>query len=270
MNRILAAVVAVAVVAQSEAQLWDGSSLPPAWSGVSSVDSYFSDAGSPPLSEFDSDTGIEFSLQEYGTKPSGINGANGWSNAANFAVTLEAGDTVIVTFLGKTAGWLNDFGLNLGGSNAYGAGASTLWSSIDNGTPPVGDQFSFTMADDSGPTSIDFWLNSDAAPMGGTYSVFDPSSSVPWNSGLPDFNYSAFGKLFDVFDDGAGAARRVLVVAIEDWRDFDADFTDMFFAIEIYDRTGESQFPVPEPSTYGLIGAALLMGLVAIRRMRRS
>jgi hypothetical protein len=75
--------------------------------------------------------------------------------------------------------------------------------------------------------------------------------------------------VFNVFDNGAGESRTVLVVAIEDWRDFDADFTDMFFAIEIYDRTGESQFPVPEPSTYGLIGAALLMGLVAVRRARR-
>jgi hypothetical protein len=173
MNRILAAVVAIALVASSEAQLWDGSSLPPPWSGTSSVDSYFDDGGT--LSEFDMDTGIEFSLQEYGNKPSGINAANGWTNAANFAVTLEAGDTVIITYLGKTAGWLNDFGLNLGGSNAYGAGASTLWSSIDNGSPPVGDQYSMTMADDSAPTTIDFWLNSNAAPLGGTYSVFDPS-----------------------------------------------------------------------------------------------
>ncbi|HEY5552449.1 MAG TPA: PEP-CTERM sorting domain-containing protein, partial [Opitutaceae bacterium] len=167
-------------------------------------------------------------------------------------------------------GWLNDFGLNLGGSNAYGAGAYTLWSSIDNGTPPVGDQYSMTHPDGSDPTSIDFWLNSDALARGGTYSIFDPDSSVPSNSGLPDFDYSAFGNVFDVFDDGAEVARRVLVVAVEDWREFDVDFTDLFFAIEIYDREGNSQFPVPEPSTYGLIGAAFLMALVAARRMRRA
>ena len=116
-------------------------------------------------------------------------------------------------------------------------------------------------------------------PLGsrGTVTAISPllvtstsDSRVPANSGLPDFDYSAFGKVFDVFDDGEGANRRVLVVAVEDWREFDADFTDMFFAIEIYDRTGESQFPVPEPSTYGLIGAALLMGLVALRRARRG
>jgi hypothetical protein len=215
------------------------------------------------------DTGIEFSLQEYGTKPADIDAAHGWSNAADFAFSIEAGDTLIVTFLGKTAGWLNDFGLNLGGSNAYGPGASTLWSSIDNGSPPVGDQYFFTASNDISPTPVDFWLNSNAASTGGTYSIFDPASSVPWNSGLPDFNYSAFGRKFVVYDDNADELRTILVIAIEDWRNFDADFTDTFFAIEIYDRDGSPQFPVPEPSSFGLIGAALLLAFGAVRRARR-
>lgn len=268
MKRFLAAVVAVALAASSSAQLWDGSSLPPSWPGSSSVDNYFSDGGG--LSEFDSDTGIEFSLQEYGTKASGIDAAHGWINAASFGFSIGAGDTLVVTYLGKTAGWLNDFGINLGGANAYGPGAYTLWSAIDNGTPAIGDQYSITMAADAATTTVDFWLNSNAAANGGTYSVFNPASSVPANSGLPSFDYSAFGRLFSVNDAGAGVDRTVLVIALEDWRDFDADFTDMFFAIEVYDRDGTPQFPVPEPSAYGLIGAIALLALVAARRLRRG
>jgi len=83
------------------------------------------------------------------------------------------------------------------------------------------------------------------------------------------FDYSARGRVFNVNDSISGNDRTVLVIAIEDWRDHDYDFTDMFFAIEI-PRIGEPQFPVPEPSTYGLIGAMLLLGLVAVRRARRS
>jgi hypothetical protein len=264
MKHIVIAVAALGLIANSNAQLWDGSPLPPAVPMAPSVDSYFADGGG--LSEFDMDIGIELSLQENGTKPADIDAAHGWTNAADFAFGVEDGDQLIVTYLGKTAGWLNDFGLNAGGSNAYGPGAYTLWSSIDNGTPAVGEQFSFSV---TGSFAMDFWLNSNEAVHGGTYSMFFPGTSVPSNTGLPDFDYSALGKIFNVNDSISGNDRSILVIAIEDWRSFDADFTDMFFAIEIYDRDGDSQFPVPEPSTYGLIGAMALLGLAAIRRSRR-
>jgi len=272
MKRILIALVALGITATSNAQLWDGSPLPPTtFAGLSSVDAYFADGGA--LSEFDNDIGLELSLQEGGTKPAGINGANGWVDASTFATTLEVGDSLIVTYLGKTAGWNNDFGMTVGGMNAYeigGGDAHTLWASIVNGTPAVGDQYTFGV-DES--TIIDFWLNSGGNPppsLGGTYSVFFPTTSDPSNTGLPDFDYSALGKIFNVHDSFADKDRSILVIAIEDWRDFDRDFTDMFFAIEIYDRDGTPQFPVPEPSTYGLIGAMMLLGLVAVRRARRS
>jgi len=265
MKHTLLALATIMVAGTSYAQLWDGSPLPPSLSG-SSVDAYFGDGGA--LSEFDVDTGIEFSLQQYGTKPSDIDTAHGWVDPSGFSVSLEDGDQIFVTYLGKTAGWLNDFGLNIGGANAYGPGAFTLWNAIDNGTPAVGDQYHFSF---TGPTTpIDFWLNSNESTHGGTYSMFYPGTSVPSNSGLPEYDFSALGKIFNVNDGIAGRDRTVLVVAIEDWRDFDADFTDMFFAIEIYDRDGTPQFPVPEPSTYGLIGAMLLLGLVALRRARQS
>lgn len=270
MKKIIITLAALGLIAQANAQLWNGDPLPPTI-GTPVVDSYFSvgDAGGVGLTEFDMDTGIEFSLQQYGTKPADIDEANGWFDAANYAVLLDSDDVFKVTFLGKTAGWLNDFGMNVGGKNAYGYGGApyTLWSTIDNGDPLIGEQFVFQFFGADG-TIIDFWLNSDDTTSGGTYSVFYPGTSVPSNSGLPDFDYSARGKVFNVNDSFTQTDRTVLVIAIEDWRTFDADFTDMFFAIEI-PRIGEPQFPVPEPSTYGLIGAMLLLGLVAVRRARR-
>jgi hypothetical protein len=272
MKRIIIALAALGLVANSNAQLWDGSPLPPStFAGLSSVDNYFNDFGGV-NSEFDSDIGLHLSLQQYGTAPMGITAANGWVDASTFAVTLDVGDNFFVTYLGKTAGWLNDFGMTIGGKNAYnidggaGSGAHTLWTSIDNGIPAIGDQYQF-VADEA--MSIDFWLNSGGNPapaLGGTYSVFFPETSDPSNTGP---GYSARGKVFNVNDSFSGRDRSILVIAIEDWRNFDADFTDMFFAIEIYDRDGTPQFPVPEPSTYGLIGAMLLLGLAAIRRARR-
>lgn len=271
MKKILTAFVAVSLAAVSNAQLWNGDPLPPStFAGLSSVDAYFADGGG--LSEFDTDTGIEFSLQVGGTKPAGITAANGWVNAANFAVDIDVGDSLLVTYLGKSAGWENDFGMTVGGKNAYeidGGDAHTLWSSIVDGAPAVGDQYTFSV---DAPSIIDFWLNSGGNPppaQGGTYSMFYPGTSDPSNTGLPNFDYSALGKVFNVHDSIADKNRSILVIAIEDWRNFDRDFTDMFFAIEIYDRDGNPQFPVPEPSTYGLIGAMLLLGLVAVRRARR-
>lgn len=267
MKRIVIALAALGLVASSNAQLWNGDPLPPAFVGASAIDNYFNDFGGGD-SEFDADIGIEFSLQQYGTVPAGITEANGWSSSAAFGVTLEDGDQIYVTYLGKTAGALNDFGVNLGGTNASGPGAYTLWSSIDNGVPAIGTQYNFGYT--GSPLNIDFWLNSIDAAYGGTYSMFYPATSDPSNSGEPTYNYSARGKVFDVNDSLSGRDRSVLVIAIEDWRGFDSDFTDMFFAIEIYDRDGNPQFPVPEPSTYGLIGAMLLLGLVVVRRARRS
>ena len=72
MKKIVIALVALGFTAFSNAQLWDGSLLPPPVPVISSVDSYFADGGA--LSEFDMDVGLEFSLQQYGTAPAGING----------------------------------------------------------------------------------------------------------------------------------------------------------------------------------------------------
>ena len=266
MKQTILFVAAFALATGANAQLWNGDPLPPDWGGDYVIDPYFVPDGSG-QSEFDMDSGFDFSLDADGTRPIGITEDNGWLDASTFAVSLEESDVVKVTFLGETAGWHNDFGMNLGNSNVSGGTAFTLWEQINGGTPVYGSQTGFTQGAGD-PSTIDFWLNSNNAENGGTYSMFFPDTSDPSNSGLPSFDYSARGRVFDVFDDIAGMDRSILVIAIEDWRNFDADFTDMFFAIEIGTRFGEPQFPVPEPSTYGLIGAMLLLGLVAVRRAR--
>jgi hypothetical protein len=259
--------VAVAAwpLAASAQLLWNGDPLPKYWTGSYTVDPYFVPDASG-LSEFDRDSGFVFSLGEGGNKPIGIEESNGWVNAANFALTLAPNDTVKVTYLGNTAGWLNDFGMNLGDKNAKGDGAYTLWSGITNTVPGYGAQANFTQ-EIGNPAVIDFWLNSSNAAQGGTYSMFYPETSDPFNTGLPGDDYSARGRVFVVQDSFSQRSRSVLVVAIEDYRNGDRDFTDWFFAIEIGERLGQN--PVPEPSTYGMIGAGLLAGLIFWRRRRQ-
>lgn len=287
MKRTLIALAALGVVAQANAQdyLYGGGALPNQWTDTSaSVDNFF--VPNPDYSLFDIATGYntlgtKFSQESTGNASAmGITEANGWFNAALYAIPFVQGDVLTVTYLGKSAGWINDFGINLGGVGPNGAGAYTLWSQITDVSPGFGNQYQIT-ADQT--TSLDFWLNSgssnsldtDVPEQGGTYSIWNPDLYAnPYNTGLPSFDYSARGKLFVVDDNGN--SRTILVLGIEDWRNIepdgpysDGDFNDMLFAIEI-DRDGESQFPVPEPSTYGLIGAMMLLGLVAVRRARRA
>ncbi|HUG11977.1 MAG TPA: PEP-CTERM sorting domain-containing protein [Opitutaceae bacterium] len=274
MKRLLLICALASLPFASNAQLWNGDPLPPAWTGTYVIDPYFvpTGPGAAGLSEFDMDSGFDFSLLEGGTKPIGITEANGWFNAANFAVELRSvldvaePDFAKVTFLGKTAAWSNDFGINLGGSNVSGDGAYTIWEGITNTSLSLGSQIEYIHMGESA-LPIDFWLNSDAAANGGTYSMFFPGTSDPSNTGLPLFDYSARGRIFSVNDSLSGMDRTILVIAIEDWREFDRDFTDWFFAIELSPLQPPA---VPEPSTYGLIGAMVLLGFAAIRRARRS
>jgi hypothetical protein len=246
--------------------LWNGDPLPPAWGGDAPVvDPYFvpsdvNDVNS--LSEFDGDAGTDFSRKTGASNPLDVTEANGWVDASLFSHTLMDGATLKFSWLGDTAAALNDFGINLGGTNVSGAGAFTLLQDVGlAGFPAYGTQWTYTNTS-GGSMDIDFWLNSNEPTIGGVYSIFNPATSIPEPSGVPNYNYSARAMMFNVVDDAAGGINRsILVVAIEDWRTFDADFTDLFFAIE--------GFAVPEPSTYGLLGAVALLGLIAARKLRR-
>jgi hypothetical protein len=48
----------------------------------------------------------------------------------------------------------------------------------------------------------------------------------------------------------------------------DWDYNDIVLALQFFDKNGTPLTPVPESSTYGLIGAAGLLGLVLVRRFK--
>jgi len=64
------------------------------------------------------------------------------------------------------------------------------------------------------------------------------------------------------------------IVGLEDWRldrQSDADYSDTILALQFFTDSGAPITPpVPEPSTYGLIGAVALLGLVAVRKYTRK
>jgi hypothetical protein len=65
------------------------------------------------------------------------------------------------------------------------------------------------------------------------------------------------------------------VVGLEDWRldrSSDADYSDNVIALQFFTSSGTplTSEVVPEPATFGLIGAAALLGLVALRKFKRK
>lgn len=168
-----------------------------------------------------------------------------------------AGGTVKVMFLGKTAGWQNDLGYVLypppGTHNALVTGIG-----VGTGALTFGDYTTINYGPGANP--IDFFVN--AVPTagdshgGGVYYAFGTAGEAPSSPAGINIVWQNF------WVDGI----LTTVVGFEDFRpmdpDNDHDYNDLVLAFQI------EATAVPEPATYGMIGAAALLGLAGYRRFK--
>jgi hypothetical protein len=195
------------------------------------------------------------------------------------------GGAVRAIFLGESAGWHNDFGYSYSGDPA-GAGSYTAFHGVQalppTSNPKSGDYFDLNFGvGELG--KFDFWLNAvggmpwevptPPSQFGGVYTVFDPANSVPFVAG-GNVRWLQSYLMVDTYVPTFGVVPvSTFVVGLEDWRrdrGSDGDYNDIMIAFQFYKSDGTPFSPVPEPSTYGILGALALLGVVGYRRFKRS
>ncbi len=261
----LAALTAAALAITASAQITPGFSSTNAFGAPSATNAALYTAQLGDL-YFDSDANVPSAIQTWTDGPVNLAAALGSSP------WLAAGGSVKVIFLGETAGWKDDFGFTR--STAPGT-YNPLVTDIENSlTPPPGNIQSGweTFVDYAAGSTLDFWVNSGGdVGQGGLFSAFgtanqfsgtDMGNHVKWSTRSVNTNYFN-GTSF------VTAPVTTLLVGFEDTRRgvsfFDGDFNDVVVAFQFLPTQ-----PIPEPSTYGLIGGLALLGLVGYRRFKRG
>jgi type II secretory pathway pseudopilin PulG len=265
----MAAPLAAALVSIASAQI-----TPPLPSGVdtfnapafaSNVAQYAADLGDL---YFDSDVTVPSSIQTW------TNGPVDLTSALGFNPWLPEGGSVKVIFLGETAGWQNDFVYT--SSSAPGT-INTLITDIENSlVAPFGNVQSGheTVVSYSAGSSLDFWLNSGGAiGEGGLFSAFSATNLFAGSDTSVHTRWSLRNVTTTYFNGTSVVTGEIptVLIGFEDVRQglsyYDADFNDFVVGFQFLPT---QMPPVPEPSTYGLIGAAALMGIAAWRRKQRK
>jgi hypothetical protein len=243
--------------------------------------------------KFGSNLGLYFASGAYA--PSAI--VNSWSYVtqtsdlgANFTF-LAGGGSVKTIFLGESAGALNDFGFIKAGSDlSVSSNYKALITDIDNTNTPGSPLQSGweTYAHYGAGEKLDFWLNNPGTygPGGAYFAFLQDGVSSAFAGGDP-YSHVKFTwtTVLTEYLDGNGVMVQgevdTLLIAFEDLRGpalpagaaaptippGDADFTDFIVGFQFLPS---QQSMVPEPSTYGLIGAAALLGLVGYRRFKAA
>ncbi len=202
--------------------------------------------------------------------------ADGWVSggvapllgSTNTGSWVEQWDIIMI---GEDGSWKNDLNilLNLNADGSFG-GSSTALNVFDSVNYPTsvgkGDYRRLTVHN-SLAGIFDLQLDSsDASDAGGAY-------GGQWRMFYPTYNNPAAPS----FDYGWGTATKIpdfYLFAFEDWntdpaltvgQNGDDDRNDFVFALKYVGMT-----QVPEPSTYGIIGALALLGLIATRRMKKA
>jgi hypothetical protein len=203
------------------------------------------------------------------------------------------GGTIRAIFTGESAGWLNDFGYTYDGNPASATQSFTVFKDIQaantgNGSVNInfGDYIDVGFLQSDSAANFDFWLNGvgefglntpTPTQLGGVYTAIHPTNSTPYVAGQVLWAPSPIfvNTWVQALNGGLGGYTDVAtyLVGFDDWRldrGSDADDNDFMFALQFYRADGTPFTPIPEPSTYGLIGAVALVGLIARRRFSKK
>jgi len=202
----------------------------------------------------------------------------------------QNGGTIRVIFLGESAGWLNDFGYtrNILPQNE---GSFTVFENIQAVNPSniqFGQYFDVGFLPSDNVFDFDIWLNGVGSMgednqgglfsgVGGVYTAFRPENSDPFlDAGNVKWSQSSLfvNTWIDSLNNGLGgfSSTSTYLVGFEDWRlnqSADQDFNDFVVAVQFFREDGTPFTPVPEPSTYALLGSLSLAGLCLIRKIKK-